>query len=171
MHHEESLLADPRFWVGVAFILFFVIFGAKVWKALAAMLDKRADSVRATLADAQRLRTEAEAMLRDATVRRAAALADAKALLEGAQAEASRLAAAAAAEAEASAKRRERMALDRIAAAEKAAVDDVRNTAAEVAATAAQQVIRDTLSPEADGALVDRAISGLPAALESRRAA
>ncbi len=167
MHHEESFWSDPRSFVALAFVIFFVIFGRKIWGVLTGMLDKRADEVRAELAEAQRLRQEAEAMLRSANQQREAAIADAQALLTGAKAEAIRLAAAAAAEAEASAKRREQMAMGRIAAAEKAAVDDVRMIAADIATTAARDIIRDGLSAEADAALVDRAITGLPAALRA----
>lgn len=171
MHHEESFFADPRAWVAIAFVIFFLIFGGKLWKAVTAMLDKRAEVIRAELAEAQRLRSEAEAMLRDANARRSEALSDAQRLLEGAKSEAARLAAAAAAEAESSARRRERMALDRIAAAEKAAVDEVRFMAAEVAGVAAERVIRDGLTADADAQLVDRAIAGLPASLAGKRAA
>ena len=89
-------------------------------------------------------------MLRDAEKQRTDALAEAKALIEGARAEAARLSAAAAAEAEASAKRREQMAIDRIAAAEKAAVDDVRLAAADVATAAARQVLAEGLTADAD---------------------
>ena len=165
--HEESFWSDPRSFVALAFVIFFVIFGRKIWGVLTGMLDKRADEVRAELAEAQRLRQEAEAMLRSANQQREAAIADAQALLAGAKTEAVRLAAAAAADAEASAKRREQMAMDRIAAAEKAAVDDVRMIAADIATTAARDIIRDGLSAEADAALVDRAITGLPAALRA----
>ena len=171
MHHEESFWADPRSFVALAFVIFFVIFGRKIWAALTAMLDKRADQVRAELAEAQRLRQEAETMLRDANAQREAATADAERLLTGAKTEAARLGAAAAADAEAAAKRREKMAIDRIAAAEKTALDEVRMIAADVATAAAQQVIRSDLSAEAASALVDRAIIGLPAALSPRRAA
>lgn len=167
MHHEESFWSDPRSFVALAFVIFFVIFGRKIWGVLTGMLDKRADEVRAELAEAQRLRQEAEAMLRSANQQREAAITDAQALLSGAKAEATRLATAAAADAEASAKRREQMAMDRIAAAEKAAIDDVRMIAADVATTAAREIIRDGLTAEADAALVDRAITGLPAALRA----
>jgi F-type H+-transporting ATPase subunit b len=170
MHHE-SLFADPPFWVAVAFVIFFALFGRKIWQALAALLDKRTAAVRAELAEAQRLRHEAEAMLRDANTRREAALAEATALLEGAQAQATRLAREASAEAEHAARRREQMAMDRIAAAEKAAVDEVRFSAAEIATAAAAQAIREGLTVEADGRLIDHAIAGLPAALVQRRAA
>lgn len=168
---QESFFANPRTWVAVAFIIFFVLFGAKLWKALAGILDKRTASVKAELDEAGRLRAEAEAMLADATRRREAALTDAKALLEGARAEAARLAQAAAADAEAAGRRREKMAIDRIAAAEKAAVDEVRMAAAEIACVAAERVIREGLTPEVGSGLVDRAIGTIAAALAPRRAA
>lgn len=168
---EPGFFAEPRNWVLIAFVLFFAIFGGKLWAALAGMLDARAAKVREELDEAARLRQEAEAMLRDAEARRAEALREAQALIEGAKTEAARVAAAAADEAEASAKRREQMAMDRIAAAEKAAVDEVRLTAAEVATAAARQVIAEGLSAEADARLIDHAITQLPSALASRRVA
>jgi F-type H+-transporting ATPase subunit b len=169
--HEDSFLANPRTWVGLAFVIFVVLFGSRLWKALTGMLDKRTEAIKAELEAARQLRLEAETMLADATKQRATALADAKALLDGARAEAARLSRTAAADAEAGARRREKMAMDRIAAAEKAAVDDVRHAAADVAAIAAERVIRDNLGAEADGKLVDHAIASLPTALAPRRAA
>ena len=168
---EPGFFGEPRNWVLIAFVLFFAIFGRKLWSVLAQMLDDRATKVRAELDEAARLRQEAEAMLRDAEARRAEALGESQALIAGARVEAERLAAAAAAEAEASARRREQMAMDRIAAAEKAAVDEVRLTAAEVATAAARQVIAEGLSAEADSRLIDHAIAQLPSALAGRRVA
>ncbi len=169
--HEVSFFAESRTWVAIAFLIFFIIFGKRLWAALAQMLDDRAEKVQAELDEAARLRQEAEAMLRDAEKRRADALAEAKALIAGAQAEASRVAAAATAEAEASAKRREQMAMDRIAAAEKAAVDEVRIAAADIATVAARDVIAEGLTADDDSRLVDQAIVQLPTALAQRRAA
>ena len=111
------------------------------------------------------------AMLADARTRREQALADAERMLENARVEAARVGDAARAEAASSAARRERMALDRIGAAEKAAVTDVRLAAADIAARAAHEVIAQGLTPDADAGLIDRAIQGLPAALAGRRAA
>ena len=169
--HEEAFWSDPRTWVAVAFVIFVVAVGPMIWRALAKLLDDRAASVKAELDEAARLRREAETMLRDAQGRREQAVADAKQMLENARAEAERLCRAAAEEAEAMARRREQMALDRIAAAEKAAVDEVRVSAAEIATAAAQEVLAQGLSPETDAHLVDRAIAGVPAALSARRAA
>jgi F-type H+-transporting ATPase subunit b len=165
--HEESFFGNPRTWVGLAFILFFVFFGRMLWRALAKILDDHTAAVRAELEEASRLRREAEAMLRDAEQRRELALTEAKALIGNAKAQAERVTAATAAEAEASAARRERMALDRITAAEKAAVDEVRQTAAEVATVAARQLLAEGLTPEADAGLIDNAIGQLPAVLRA----
>jgi F-type H+-transporting ATPase subunit b len=166
--HHETFFGNPRTWVAVAFVIFFVIFGRTIRKAVVGILDKRADTVRAELAEASRLRQEAEAMLADATARREAAIAEAQQVLENAKAEAARVAAATAEETRAAATRRERMALDRIAAAEKQAVTDVRLAAADVAATAATRLIRDSFDANADAALLDHAIGTLPTALTRR---
>ena len=88
MHEEPGFFAEPSHWVVLAFFLFFIIFGKKLWGALAGMLDARAASVRAELDEAARLKSEAEAMLKDAEATRAKAHADARVLIEGAAAEA-----------------------------------------------------------------------------------
>ncbi len=168
--NEPGFFATPANWVAIAYVTFFLLVGRKLWAVIAGMLDARTNEIRAELYEAKRLREEAEALLRDASARRVAAISEANALLEGARAEALRLAAAAEADASAAAARRERMALDRIAAAEKSAVDEVRIAAAEIAAIAAERVIREDLTEQADAALIDRAIGGLPAAM-ARRAA
>ena len=164
---HETFWSNPRTWVGLAFILFVVLFGRRLWQALAKMLDDRTASVRASLDEAARLRQEAEAMLRDAEWRRKAALEEAQKLLEGAKAQAANVAATATAEAEASAHRREQMALDRIAAAEKAAVA----TSAAVSRTSSTAAAPQGLTADADAGLIDHAISQLPSALTARRAA
>ena len=53
--HQESFFAEPRNWVIIAFVLFFAIFGRKLWSVLAAMLDDRGAKVRAELEEADRL--------------------------------------------------------------------------------------------------------------------
>jgi F-type H+-transporting ATPase subunit b len=159
--------AHGVFWVTAAFVIFFVLFGRTIWRALAGMLDARAATIRLELDEAARLRREAQEMLRDAQQRREEALAAAKDLLGAAQSEAQRLAAATRAEAEAAAQRRERMAIERIAAAEKAAVNEVRLAAIEVAAGAVQQMLAEGMGAEADPALVDHAIAALPTALRA----
>ena len=167
MHHYEHFWLDPKFWVAVSFVIFVLLVGRTMWSKATAALDARADAVRAELAEATRLREEAEAMRRQAETDRSAAAAEAEALIARAQAEAQRLAQATAEEAEASAKRRERMAMDRIAAAEASALAEVRHAAAEIATAAAREVIATRLDAGADAAMVDRAVADLPRALRA----
>ena len=169
--HEPGWFADPRSWVAVAFVIFFGLFGRKLLVAVCGILDRRAVAVRAELAEAQALRQQAEAMLREARDGRERVQREAEEVLRNARQRAARLAEEAAAEAEAAAARRERMALDRIRAAEKEALDEVRTAAADVAVRAAEQVLREDPALAADTGLVDRGIAGLPAALTSKRAA
>lgn len=166
-HHYEHFWLNPQFWVAVSFVIFIGLAGSKLWGALASLLDKRAEKVRDSLAEATRLRQEAEAMLRDAEARREAALTEAKALVEGAAEEAKRLTAAAEAEAQASAARREQMAMERIAAAEKTVLDEVRAAAAEISAAAARDVIATTATEASQAALIDRGIAAIPQALRA----
>ena len=166
-HHYEHFWLDPKFWVAVSFVIFLLLVGRKAWAQLTGMLDARAERVRADLAEASRLRVEAEALLKQAEADRAAALREAQDLLARAQAEAQRVAEASAAEAEAAAKRRERMALDRIAAAEAGAVAEVRGAATDIAVAAARNVIAQRIDAKADAALIDSAVAGLPTKLRA----
>jgi F-type H+-transporting ATPase subunit b len=166
-HHYEYFWLDPKFWVAISFVLFLAIFGRMAWAKIAPMIDARGQRIRADLDEAQRLRAEAEELLRQAEADRAAALKEAEELLARAKVEAERVGIAAAAEAEAGAKRRERMALDRISAAEAGAVAEVRNAAAEIAVTAAREVLTASLDAAADGKLIDDAVADLPRALRA----
>lgn len=170
MEHE-GFFHDPRTYIGLAFFIFYGIFGRKLWGVVTGMLDKRGATVRAELDEASRLRTEAEAMLKDATAQREQAAKESQAMLAQAREEAARLGETARADAADAAKRREKMAMDRIAAAEKAAVTEVQTAAADVATRAAERVLAESFGPEADAGLIDRAIQGLPSALAGRRAA
>lgn len=159
------MLRNPEFWVLVSFVIFFVLFGGRLWKAVSAALDGRADAIRAELGEAQRLRHEAEAMLAEAHQAREAAIIEARDMLVRSQEEARRLTEAAATEAEASGRRRERMAQERIAAAEKAAITEMRNAAADLATKAASNLLAEGFGNEAE--LVDQAIAALPRALRA----
>ncbi|HQT68410.1 MAG: F0F1 ATP synthase subunit B [Rhodospirillales bacterium 20-60-12] len=160
-----------KFWVTVAILLFIVLFGRKILGAVTAMLDSRSAEISAALAEAARLKAEAEAMLRDAQAKSAKASEQAKELLAEAQAEAKRISADLTAEAHATAKRREALAMLRIETAEKNAVDEVRFAAADLAARAVESYLRDNLTADQDIALTNKAIAGIPAALAPRRAA
>jgi F-type H+-transporting ATPase subunit b len=165
----QALHAVPwqhgSFWVFVAIVIFAVIFARKIITPVNAMLDGRAKTVRDALAEAAALKAEAEALLADAKKRQEQANQDAEDILASAQREAARMAAELTRDAEETAKRRERLALECIAAAEKAAIDEVRSVAIDVATAASAALLKAGFATDADAGMVDHAISAVPAAL------
>ncbi len=152
------------FWVTVAVLSFVLIFGRKIVRAVLGMLDQRSAAIETALQEAAALRSEAEAMLKDAERRRAEAEAQAKAMIEAASHEAARMAAELMQDAETHAQRRERMALDRIAAAESSAIAELRTQATDLAVRATSLALRESIDAAHDQSLIDQAISQLPVA-------
>ena len=131
-------------------------------RAILGALDSRADRIRDELEEAQRLREEAQAALANFQRRQRDAMGEAEEIIAHARAEADRLREHAAEELEATLKRREAMAMDRIAQAEAAATAEVRGVAVDVAISAAREVIGGQLDKSKANALVDDAIKDLP---------
>jgi F-type H+-transporting ATPase subunit b len=156
------MMSDPKFWVAVSFFLFIIVAWKPLIMRLAGALDARGEKIKAEIDEAQKLRAEAEAMLKRAQAAREAAERDAAALLAHAREEAARMGEAARAELDAALKRREKMALDRIAAAEAEAAAAVRAAAADVAVSAARSLIASGLTQDGHAALVDAAIADIP---------
>jgi F-type H+-transporting ATPase subunit b len=156
------MLSDPKLWVAVSFLLFLAL----AWKPLIGRilkaLDARGERIRAEIDEAARLREEAETVLREARAKREAAAAEAEAVLAHAREEADRLSAEMAEAVQATLKRRERMAMERIAAAEAEAAAAVRAVAADVAVAATRRLIAESMSGEGHAALIDKAITDLP---------
>lgn len=164
-HHAPSPTAwgmDSTGWVAVAaLVTILLLLWRKAHKGIAGALDGRIALIRSQLDEAKRLRAEAEALKAEYAGRATQAEADAAAMREHAHAEAAAIVAKAQADAEELTQRRARMAEDRIAAAERQAIAEVRAKAADVAARAAATLIAEQLGPQGDRALVDRTISGL----------
>ncbi|MGK6323519.1 hypothetical protein ACMGDM_10565 [Sphingomonas sp. DT-51] len=149
-------------WVGIAALV--VLIGmvlVRVPATIAAMLDKRIGEIRRQLDEAAALRREAEALRDEYAARARSAEADAAKMRENAHHEAAEIVAKAKADTEQLMERRARMAEDKIAAAERAAIAEVRARTAEAAAAAAAALIAERHGAESDRALIDRAIAGV----------
>jgi F-type H+-transporting ATPase subunit b len=153
-----DFLRDPETWVAVAFIIFIAAFAKPILKAMNKGLDDRGSRIKANLDEARRLREEAEALLSEYQAKQKSAAKEAADLLARARDEAETLRKDAAANLEAMLKRRERMALDKIAQAEAQALADVRNEAVDLAVAAATQILTRHLSLDRAGALIDQSI-------------
>lgn len=153
------MFASEYFWVTVSLVIFFVI-AAKIGLApTLAKLDARSERIRKELEEAQNLREEAQKLLADHKRRQREALKDAEEIVEAAKSEAKTLRAAAERELEETIKRREQLALDKIAQARAAAEADLRRQAAELAVAAAGRLIADNLDKQRQAALTDEAIA------------
>lgn len=153
---------DENFWVLVAFVVFVVLVWRAASRAIGGLLDKRAETIRTELEEARRLREEASAALADYQRRQREALKEAEDILAHARVEAERMGARAAVELENQVKRREQMAMDRIAQAEAEAVRDVRAQAVDLAIAATRRLLGDAMTGERATGLVDDAIADLP---------
>lgn len=162
-HVEPELFGFAPFQI-VAFAMAVVILIA-VWKkvpgAIAGGLDNKIAAIKRQLDEAKALRAESEA-LRDEYRRKVAdAGKDAEAMLANAQREADAIVAKAESDSQAMVERRKRMAEDKIAAAEREAIEDVRARAASAATIAARGLIADKHDAEADRKLADELIAGI----------
>jgi F-type H+-transporting ATPase subunit b len=162
-HHEASALGlTAGGWVAVAML---VVFAILIWKkvpgAVAKALDDKIAAIRSQLDEAKALREEAEALKREYEKKAKSADKEAKAMIERAAHEAEAIVAKADADAKALVERRARLAEDKIAAEERAAVNELRAAAAAAAARAAEKLIAERHDAKSDARLVDQAISGL----------
>lgn len=153
---------DASFWVGFAFVVFVVLMlYFKVHRMIVGALDERAEKIRSDLEEAQRLREEAQALLASYERKQRDAMSEIEAMRQHAREEAEREATLAAAKLDESLKRREELALEKIALAEAQAAREVREAAVEAAIAAAGEVIRSRLDPDGAKSLVDDTIKEL----------
>ena len=163
VHSEPAVLGITA--AGFVALSMLVVFAIMLWarvpRLIAGALDARIAAIRRELDEASRLRAEAEALLTAAHERTATSEGDAAAIISHAQAEARVVLAQAQDDAEELVRRRSAMAEDKIGAAERTALAEVRARAADAAARAAGAIIAERHGTQADRALIDRGIAGL----------
>lgn len=153
------LLTEAEFWVAVSFVIFILIV-AKVggFKALTGALDKRGERIAGELAEAKRLREEAQALLASYEKRRREAETEAESIIAQAKAEAERLAKEAETKLADFVARRQKSAEQKIALAEAEATREVRSVAAEAAIRASEAILRGRSAGEAGLTLLGKSL-------------
>ncbi len=150
------MLHDAEFWVLLGFLAFLgLLLFVGAHRTIAKSLDDRAARIKEELDDARRLREEAAQLLADYQRKRQEAEGEAAGIVEGAKAEAERMAAEAKVKVEEFVERRTKMAENKIAQAEAQAAADVRSAAAEAAVAAAEKI----LSQETKGKLAEELLA------------
>ena len=159
MSEPTFLGLDAGGWVALAML---AVFALLIWKkvpgAIGRALDDKIALIRNQLAEAESLRKETEALKAEYEAKAASADKDREALMVRARHEADEIVAKAKADAEALVERRTRMAEDKIAAEERAAVEQLRSAAADAAAKATAKIIAERHDAATDAKLVDQAI-------------
>jgi len=149
-------------WVSLAMLVLLV---AMIWKKVPAMiggiLDKQISDIRSQLDEATKLRKDAEALKAEYEAKLASATKDAEAMRAKAQEDAAQAIADAKVHAEELVARRQKMAEDKIAAAERTALADLRAQTAKAATAAAAALIAQSHDAKADAGMVDQAIKSL----------
>lgn len=158
----EALGLAPSMWVALSMtVLILIAIKVGVPKIITGMLDSGIAEIRRQLDEAKTLRAEAEALRKEYADKIANAEKDAAAMLAHAQSEAEAIVAKAEADTTTMIARREKMAEDKITAAQRGAVADLRAQAADAAARAASSLIVANHGAAADKVLVDAAIADI----------
>jgi F-type H+-transporting ATPase subunit b len=155
-------MLDAEFIVAVGFVIFVcLMIDLGMHGKINAALDARAARISAELAEAARLRAEAEAVLASFEHRRAEAQAEAEAVVAQAHAEAERIAGEARARMTEFLQSRTKQAEEKISVAEAQAVAEVRAAAAEAATKAAEIVLRGEVQGAFGAELISKGIADL----------
>jgi F-type H+-transporting ATPase subunit b len=162
-HAEPTALGlNAGGWVAVAMLVVIAIMlFAGVPKIIGKLLDSRIDAIRKQLAEAKSLRDEAE-KLRDEYAKKAREADQEVAMLRAsAERQAEEIVEKAKADAAALIERHKLISAEKIASAERAAVEELRAKVATAAAAAAKDLIADKHGEAADRKLADQIIGNI----------
>ena len=157
---------DAAFFVAIGFVLFLMLMGyLGIHRKAADALDARGKAISDELAEARRLREEAETLLASYKSKAAEAETEAAAIIATAKEEAEAMAIEATRRSEEFVARRTKQAEDKIALAEAQAANEVRAAATDAAVRAADSVLRAQVKGDAAADLVMKGIGELKARL------
>jgi len=144
---NPAIFLDPETWVAIAFIIFVgVVLYYKLPQKIGRALDQRSGAIARELEEARKLRVEAEALLADYKQRAENAEVEAEEILAQAEREAAAYAKEARAAFDEMVARRLNVAEQKIKLEEEKARKQIRAQAAELAVSAAEQLIEQKMS-------------------------
>jgi F-type H+-transporting ATPase subunit b len=156
------MFAEAETWVAVAFVLFVALLVyLKAPAKLFALLDERSARIVRELAEARKLREEAQALLAEYQGKRAEAEKTAAGIIEQAKKEAEAFAVEARQKLTETIARRTRQAEQKIAQAEQQAVKDVRSTVTDLAIAAATELLGTSTKGAKAEALISQSIAAV----------
>jgi len=155
-----EVLKESETWVAIGLL---VLIGAflylRVPRMVTKMLDERAGAISKELAEARRLREEAQAVLAGYVQKAAHAELEAARIVADAKEEAERFAKETRVQLRQQIERRAQIAKDKIEQAEHAALEEIRVLAADKAVAAAEKLIAERLDPARADTLIQTSIT------------
>lgn len=152
------MVFDAAFWATAALVVFIgVVLYLKVPAMITKALDGRIKQIEEELAEAERLRAEAKALLEDYQRRREDAEKEAEGIVAAARDDAFRMTEEAGAALDTLIARRTKAVEEKIAQAESAAVAEVRARSADLAIEAARVLLQNQMAKSGD-ALLEQSI-------------
>ena len=155
------MLHDPTFWVAMGFLILIVLGVIYVRKPICSALDAKVDAIKSGLDEAASLREEAQQLLAEYQRKQRDAVKETEAMVARSKEEAERIILEGTDNLETMLKRREEMAMEKIAQAEADAMREVRAMSVDIAIDATRALIAEKLDSTRANALVDEAISDL----------
>ena len=156
----------PEFWVAVGFLILLAVLFKPAKKMIIASLDSRAEKIRSSLDEAEKLREEAQHVLADYQRKQREAAKEIEGLVANARSQAETMRC----EAENSVKNalahREQVALEKISQKEADAIAEVRNLAVDMAIKASGELLERRLGQKQSQELIETAIRELPRNLQ-----
>ena len=140
-------------WVLIAFILFFVLVGKKLWSALTTNLDQRKKMIENELNEAKKLREEAQAELNASLKKQKEINKQVLDIIDDAKSTAKQIEADALKKSDIIIKRKEEQAKQKINNAQVEALNNIKNISAELSVKSAKVYIQNELDSKIQKAL------------------
>ena len=140
-------------WVFIAFILFFVLVGKKLWSALTTNLDQRKKMIENELNEAKKLREEAQAELNASLKKQKEINKQVLDIINDAKSTAKQIEADALKKSDIIIKRKEEQAKQKINNAQVEALNNIKNISAELSVKSAKVYIQNELDSKIQKAL------------------
>ncbi|NQV55168.1 MAG: F0F1 ATP synthase subunit B [Rhodospirillales bacterium] len=158
---SEPFWHAPTFWVAISFVILVGLLAKPAWASITSTLDEKIQGIQKKIEEATELREEAQNLLAGCKRKLTEAEKEGEEIIATAREEAQKLRKRMTADLEASLKRREKLALDRIAQAESDATTEVRRSAADIALEATRTILVEEVKDAKAASLIDDAIRNL----------
>lgn len=165
MDHGNILLNDPTLWVLVSFVLFAALVFVFGRGTILGLLDEKIEKIRNQINSAEKLKADAQTLLGDYEHRLQNASTEAAEMIRKARTHAADFKAESERHLVEAVGRREAMLKSRIEQMERAAVEELRHYAADMAIAAAIRIIEQRAGQSDSGKLTDRSIDRIAQAL------